>query len=80
MNTYVDDLAALIEILDLRDVTLVGHSSGGGEVARYIGRNTRPRSTPSCSGSPGSSPAPRAVAVAVGGTRKETYDADAHSG
>jgi non-heme chloroperoxidase len=39
MNTYADDLAALIETLDLRDVTLVGHSTGGGEVARYIGRN-----------------------------------------
>ncbi|MDD0972858.1 alpha/beta fold hydrolase [Pseudomonas fontis] len=39
MNTYADDLAALIEALDLKDVTLVGHSTGGGEVARYIGRH-----------------------------------------
>ncbi|MFL5617605.1 MAG: alpha/beta fold hydrolase [Gemmatimonadaceae bacterium] len=39
MNGYADDLAALIEALDLRDVTLVGHSTGGGEVARYIGRH-----------------------------------------
>ena len=39
MNTYADDLAALIEALDLRDVTVVGHSTGGGEVARYIGRH-----------------------------------------
>jgi non-heme chloroperoxidase len=39
MNTYADDLAAVIEALDLRDVTLVGHSTGGGEVARYIGRH-----------------------------------------
>jgi non-heme chloroperoxidase len=39
MNTYAEDLAALIEALDLRDVTLVGHSTGGGEVARYIGRH-----------------------------------------
>jgi non-heme chloroperoxidase len=39
MNGYADDLAALIETLDLRDVTLVGHSTGGGEVARYIGRH-----------------------------------------
>ena len=39
MNTYADDLAALIEALDLRDVILVGYSSGGGEVARYIGRH-----------------------------------------
>jgi non-heme chloroperoxidase len=39
MDTYADDLAALIETLDLRDVTLVGHSTGGGEVARYVGRH-----------------------------------------
>ncbi len=39
MDSYADDLAALIEALDLHDVTLVGHSTGGGEVARYIGRH-----------------------------------------
>ena len=39
MNGYADDLAAVIETLDLRDVTLVGHSTGGGEVVRYIGRH-----------------------------------------
>ena len=39
MNGYADDLAAVIEELDLKDVTLVGHSTGGGEVARYIGRH-----------------------------------------
>ncbi|ESY73564.1 chloroperoxidase [Mesorhizobium sp. LNHC252B00] len=39
MNGYADDLAAVIDALDLRDVTLVGHSTGGGEVARYIGRH-----------------------------------------
>jgi non-heme chloroperoxidase len=39
MNGYADDLAAVIESLDLDDVTLVGHSTGGGEVARYIGRH-----------------------------------------
>ncbi|WP_330350879.1 alpha/beta fold hydrolase [Streptomyces sp. NBC_00582] len=39
MDTYADDLATLIDHLDLRDVTLVGFSTGGGEVARYIGRH-----------------------------------------
>jgi non-heme chloroperoxidase len=39
MNGYADDLAAVIEALDLTEVTLVGHSTGGGEVARYIGRH-----------------------------------------
>jgi non-heme chloroperoxidase len=39
MDTYADDLAELIEKLDLRDVILVGHSTGGGEVTRYIGRH-----------------------------------------
>lgn len=39
MNTYADDLAAVIEELDVHDATLVGHSTGGGEVARYIGRH-----------------------------------------
>ena len=39
MDTYADDLAELIEMLDLRDAILVGHSTGGGEVARYIGRH-----------------------------------------
>jgi len=39
MNGFADDLAAVIEALELNDVTLVGHSTGGGEVARYIGRH-----------------------------------------
>jgi non-heme chloroperoxidase len=39
MDTYADDLAELIGMLDLHDVILVGHSTGGGEVARYIGRH-----------------------------------------
>jgi non-heme chloroperoxidase len=38
MNGYADDLAAVIEALNLDRVTMVGHSTGGGEVARYIGR------------------------------------------
>ena len=39
MDTYADDLAALVEALDLRDAIHIGHSTGGGEVARYIGRH-----------------------------------------
>jgi non-heme chloroperoxidase len=39
MNTYADDLATLVETLDLTDAIHVGHSTGGGEVARYIGRH-----------------------------------------
>lgn len=38
MDTYADDLACLIDHLDLRGLTLVGHAAGGGEVVRYIGR------------------------------------------
>jgi non-heme chloroperoxidase len=38
MDTYAADLSELIETLDLNEVTLIGHSTGGGEVARYIGR------------------------------------------
>lgn len=39
MNTYADDLAELVAALDLKDAIHVGHSTGGGEVARYIGRH-----------------------------------------
>ena len=39
MDGYADDLAALIEKLDLNDITMIGHSTGGGEVTRYIGRH-----------------------------------------
>jgi non-heme chloroperoxidase len=39
MDSYADDLAELFETLDLRDAVMVGHSTGGGEVARYIGRH-----------------------------------------
>ena len=39
MDTYADDLAELLKLLDLKEVTLIGHSAGGGEVARYIGRH-----------------------------------------
>jgi len=43
MDTYADDLAALIATLNLRDAVLVGHSTGGGEVTRYIGRHGNSR-------------------------------------
>jgi non-heme chloroperoxidase len=39
MDTYADDLATLLNALDIQEATLVGHSTGGGEVARYIGRH-----------------------------------------
>ena len=39
MNTYADDLAELIEALDLEKAALVGHSTGGGEITRYLGRH-----------------------------------------
>jgi non-heme chloroperoxidase len=39
MDTYADDVAALFEALDLHDAIMVGHSTGGGEVARYLGRH-----------------------------------------
>jgi non-heme chloroperoxidase len=39
MDTYADDLAALVNELDLKDVIHIGHSTGGGEVTRYIGRH-----------------------------------------
>ena len=45
MNGYADDLAAVIETLDLKNATLIGHSTGGGEVARYVGRHGSRRVT-----------------------------------
>jgi non-heme chloroperoxidase len=39
MDTYADDLAALFETLDLQNAVMIGHSTGGGEVARYLGRH-----------------------------------------
>ena len=46
LDTYGDDLAELVEKLDLRDAVHVGHSTGGGEVARYIGRHGRTQRSP----------------------------------
>lgn len=45
LDTYAEDLASVIEALDLRNVILVGHSTGGGEVTRYIGRHGSSRVT-----------------------------------
>jgi non-heme chloroperoxidase len=45
VDTYADDLATVINTLDLKEITLVGHSMGGGEVARYIGRHGTSRVT-----------------------------------
>src|ERR1700679_3091765 len=39
LDTYADDLAAVIETLDLKDIVLVGHSTGGGEISHYVGRH-----------------------------------------
>jgi non-heme chloroperoxidase len=39
MDSYADDLAAVIEALDLKDLVLVGHSTGGGEITHYVGRH-----------------------------------------
>jgi non-heme chloroperoxidase len=49
MNTYADDLAQLVQHLDLEDAVHVGHSTGGGEVARYIGRHGTERAAKRCS-------------------------------
>src|SRR3712207_1580726 len=43
MDGYADDLADVIEALDLKDAVLVGHSTGGGEVVRYISRHGKQR-------------------------------------
>ena len=43
LDTYADDLAEVMEALDLKDVTLIGHSTGGGEVTRYVGRHGNKR-------------------------------------
>ena len=48
MDTYADDLATVIETLDLRDAVLVGYSTGGGEVVRYVGRHGTGRVAGSC--------------------------------
>jgi non-heme chloroperoxidase len=42
-DTFADDLAQLVNALDLREATFIGHSMGGGEVARYVGRHGQSR-------------------------------------
>jgi non-heme chloroperoxidase len=49
MNTYADDVAELVGALDLQDAIHVGHATGGGEVARYIGRHGTKRVAKPCS-------------------------------
>src|SRR5256886_7121088 len=65
MDTYADDLAALVEKLDLQNAIHVGHSTGGGEVARYIGRHGTRRV---------------AKAVLIGGIPPLMLKTPAHSG
>ncbi len=48
MDTYADDLAAVIEKLDLHDIVLVGHSTGGGEITRYMARHGTDRVAKAC--------------------------------
>ncbi|WP_091227932.1 alpha/beta fold hydrolase [Microbacterium sp. 3J1] len=43
MDTYADDLACLLDTLDVTDVTLIGHSTGGGEIVHYVGRHATGR-------------------------------------
>jgi non-heme chloroperoxidase len=43
MDTYADDLLAILEELNLKNITLVSHSTGGGEVARFLGRHSSKR-------------------------------------
>src|SRR6266851_6541840 len=50
VDTYADDLAALVEELDLHDAVHVAHSTGAGEVARYIGRHGTSRVAKGCFG------------------------------
>src|SRR6185312_6596187 len=45
MDTYADDLAELFKALDLKNATVIGHSTGGGEIARYLGRHGAARVT-----------------------------------
>jgi non-heme chloroperoxidase len=52
MDTYADDLAALLDELDLTGVTLVGHSTGGGEIVHYVGRHEAPGWRAWCSSPP----------------------------
>ena len=73
MDTYADDLAALVETLDLKNVIHVGQSMGGGEVARYIGsptaRNSSRISAPRSTAPTGRAPRSRTACARLTRTR-----------
>ncbi|MCW2240204.1 alpha/beta fold hydrolase [Azospirillum canadense] len=73
MDQYADDLAELFEKLDLRNVVMVGHSTGGGEVARYIGRHGTGRVTKAILTS-AVPPIMLKTAANPGGLPKEVFD------
>ena len=73
MNSYADDLATLVKALDLKDAVFVGHSTGGGEVARYIGRHGTQRVTKAVLIG-AVSPLMLKTATYPGGLPKETFD------
>jgi non-heme chloroperoxidase len=74
MDTYADDLAALVDALDLRQAIHVGHSTGGGEVARYIGRHGTSRVAKAVLIGAVPPPMPK-TASNPGGTPIEAFDA-----
>ncbi len=63
LTTYAEDLAGLIEDLDLQDVVLVGHSTGGGEVTRYMGQHGTARVAKAVLLRPGLRTLPRVAAA-----------------
>lgn len=74
MDNYADDLAELMDALDLESATMVGHSTGGGEVTRYPGRDAQPGRHVEGSAERGSARIPESVA-AHGTSRRSTTGA-----